>query len=145
MKIEFEQRDIFIGTGDSQWQADFPTLYMQHGAGLDRTVWVLHARYFARHGYNVVAPDLPGHGASSGNAIDSIEGCASWVNRLLAHLHKEHSLLADNLIYCGHSMGSLVALEAAAANVAKVKKLILLGSAVPMVVGAPLLDAAQKK
>ncbi len=143
MKIVFEQQDIFVGTGDTQWNENFPTLYLQHGAGLDRTVWVLLGRYFARHGYNVVAPDLPGHGSSSGEPIDSIEACASWVNRLLAHLHKEHGLAADNLIYCGHSMGSLVALEAAAGNVANVQKLILLGSAVPMGVGEALLSAAR--
>jgi len=116
MIIEYNNQSIFVGTGGAQWRAGLPTLVMQHGAALDRTVWVLHGRYFARHGYNLVIPDLPGHGASAG---------------------------ADELIYCGHSMGSLVTLEAASMQPEKVAKLILLGSAVPMVVGDALLGAAR--
>jgi len=143
MKVEFENLEIFISSGGVQWQADQPTLYMQHGAGLDRTVWVLLGRYFARHGYNVIAPDLPGHGASEGQPFTSIEDNAAWVNRLVAHLGESQSLSATDLIYCGHSMGSLVLLEAAAAQVEKMSRLILLGSAVPMVVGEPLLNAAR--
>jgi pimeloyl-ACP methyl ester carboxylesterase len=27
-------------------------------------VWVMPSRYFARHGLRVLAPDLPGHGAT---------------------------------------------------------------------------------
>lgn len=143
MKIEFEQQHIFVGTGNTDWQAGFPTLVMQHGAGLDRTVWVLLARYFARHGYNVIAPDLPGHGLSEGEPYASIEDNASWVNRLVAHLAQSYPVAANELIYCGHSMGSLILLEAAASQVDKMARLIMLGSAAPMVVGKPLLDAAR--
>ena len=143
MIIEFENHATFISTGAVDWREGQPTLVMQHGAGLDRTVWVLLGRYFARHGYNLVIPDLPGHGASDGDCFTSIEDNAAWLNRLLAHLAQSHPIAGNKLIYCGHSMGSLVTLEAASMQTDKIDKLILLGSAVPMVVGEPLLNAAR--
>lgn len=143
MKIEFNNQTIFVGTGGAQWLEGQPTMLLQHGAGLDRTVWVLLGRYFARHGYNVVIPDLPGHGASQGQAFDTIEQNASWVNQFIEHLAQSQPLNADELIYCGHSMGSLVVLEAASMQQEKMHRLILLGSAVPMVVGEALLNAAR--
>lgn len=143
MIIEYNKLAIFVGSGGAQWGAGLPTLVMQHGAALDRTVWVLLGRYFARHGYNVVIPDLPGHGASDGQPLSSIEENALWLNGLVAQLAQSHPLAVDELIYCGHSMGSLIMLEAASVQPDKVAKLVLLGSAVPMVVGDALLDAAR--
>ncbi len=144
MNISYNKQSIFVSSGGVQWQSGLPTLLMQHGAGLDRTVWVLLARYFARHGFNVVALDLPGHGASDGQPFSSIEQNAQWLNDFVAHLTSTTELAADKLIYCGHSMGSLVVLEAAAMQIEKMDKLLLLGSAVPMVVGDPLLNAARE-
>jgi len=144
MIIEYNKQAIFVGSGGAQWRADQPTLVMQHGAALDRTVWVLLGRYFARHGYNLVIPDLPGHGASDGKALETIEANAIWLNGLVEHLAKSHPLTTDRLIYCGHSMGSLITLEAASMQPEKIAKLVLLGSAVPMVVGDALLNAARE-
>lgn len=153
MNIDFNKQSIFVSSGGVQWQAGLPTLIMQHGAGLDRTVWVLLSRYFARHGFNVVTLDLPGHGSSDGQPFATIEQNAQWLNDMIAHLTSTTVLEADNLIYCGHSMGSLVVLEAASMQVEsekgasensqKMDKLLLLGSAVPMVVGDALLNAAR--
>lgn len=143
MIIQYNNQAIFVGSGGSQWRAGIPTLVMQHGAALDRTVWVLLGRYFARHGYNVVIPDLPGHGASDGQALTSIAANAQWLNGLVEQLAQNHPIATDELIYCGHSMGSLVTLEAASMQPEKMANLVLLGSAVPMVVGDALLDAAR--
>ena len=142
MKIEYNKQQIYVGTAGMLWRSGLPTIIMQHGAALDRTVWVLLGRYFARHGYNLVIPDLPGHGASEGSPLQSIEANATWLNGLVQQLAKSHPLTSDALIYCGHSMGSLVTLEAASMQPEKMKNLILLGSAVPMVVGDALLNAA---
>jgi len=147
MKVLFNNESIFVGDGGMQWRKGLPTLVLLHGAGLNRTVWVLLGRYFARRGYNVVIPDLPGHGASSGKAFATIEDNAAWVNSLMTELCASYPLDAQNLVYCGHSMGSLVMLEAAAAatksNSINVSQLLLLGSAAPMAVGEPLLTAAK--
>lgn len=143
MICEYNQQAIFVGTGGVPWRQGQPTLVMQHGSALDRTVWVLHGRYFARHGYNVVIPDLPGHGASEGQALESIEANADWLNGLVEHLTQTHPLTTTELVYCGHSMGSLITLEAASRQPTNIAKLILLGAAVPMAVGDALLDAAR--
>ena len=143
MIIQYNDQAIFVGSGGSQWSEGQPTLVLQHGAALNRTVWVLLGRYFARHGYNVVIPDLPAHGASEGQALPSIEANATWLNGLVEHLALSHPIKTDGLIYCGHSMGALIVLEAASRQPEKIAKLVLLGSAVPMAVGDALLNAAR--
>jgi pimeloyl-ACP methyl ester carboxylesterase len=52
-----------------------------HGAQNDHSVWILQSRYFAHHGFAVLAWDLPGHGRSAGPALDTVEAMADWVLR----------------------------------------------------------------
>ncbi len=113
-----------------------PTIVFVHGAGHDHSVWNLQARYLARHGYRVLAPDLPGHGRSTGPALSRIEDMAEWLLALLARETDGRATLA------GHSMGSLVALEAASRAGGCIDGLALIGTAVPMPVAPALLDAA---
>ncbi|PID63526.1 MAG: alpha/beta hydrolase [Gammaproteobacteria bacterium] len=124
-------------------KAATPVLVLVHGAGMDHTVWLLLARYFARRGYNLVVPDLPGHGRSGGTPIDNIEGMANWLRELLEHLETEHGLAREKVILGGHSMGALVALEAAGQQPAALHQLLLFGACYPMPVGEPLLEAAR--
>jgi len=44
-----------------------PTVVFIHGVLNDHSVWILQSRYFAHHGWNVLAPDLPGHCRSAGS------------------------------------------------------------------------------
>jgi len=110
---------------------------MLHGAGFDHSTWALHSRWFAHHGYSVLAPDLPGHGRSSGALLPTIADMADWTAALLdaAATAKAHLI--------GHSMGSLIALETAARHPAKVSALGLIGTAARMTVGPDLLKAAE--
>ena len=107
-----------------------------HGAGMDHTVWTLFARHFARHGRNVVAVDLPGHGRSAGDPARSIGEMADWVAALLDALGIERAAVV------GHSMGGLVALDLAARYPDRVRALTLVGSTAPMPVSDAILDAA---
>jgi len=120
-----------------------PVLLLLHGAGMDRTVWVLLARYFARHGWNVVAPDWPAHGGSGGAPLASVEAQASWAWRLLDALRAGHDLGDGPLVCAGHSMGALAAVAMAGERPEGVAHLLLLGAGYPMAVGAPLMDAAE--
>jgi pimeloyl-ACP methyl ester carboxylesterase len=129
---------VFYADGGVAFDARKPTLVLVHGAGMDHTVWTLITRYFARNGHNVVAFDLPGHGRSGGALLPTIEAMAQWLIDMVAALGVEHAALA------GHSMGSLVVLEAAARAPARARSLGLLGFSYPMQVGAPLLEAAQR-
>ncbi len=108
-----------------------------HGAANDHSVWALQSRYFAWHGWNVLAVDLPGHGQSDGPLCTSIEALADWVAAFLDVAH------VKSAVVIGHSMGSLTALELSARRPDLVSKLALVGSAVPMAVGDVLIDAAR--
>jgi len=108
-----------------------------HGAGYDHSVFGLQSRYFGYHGRNVLALDLPAHGRSDGPALASIEEMADWVARFL----DAAALKAASLV--GHSMGSLVALEAAARHPGRIERLALVGTTYPMKVSDALLDAAR--
>jgi pimeloyl-ACP methyl ester carboxylesterase len=129
--------DTFVATGGREFDPSQPTIVLLHGAGFDHTAWALHSRWFAHHGFGVLAPDLPGHGRSSGAPLSSIAGMADWTAALLDAAGAAKAKLV------GHSMGSLIALETAARHPAKVSALSLIGTAATMTVGPDLLKAAE--
>ena len=137
MQLQVNGTDIFIATGGRQFDSALPTVVMLHGAGFDHTSWALHSRWFAHHGHGVLAPDLPGHGRSSGAPLATIAEMADWTAALLDAAGTAKARLV------GHSMGSLVALETAARHPAKVEGLSLIGTAATMTVGPDLLKAAE--
>lgn len=137
MQIQVDGESTYIYTGSRALVKAQPSIVFIHGGGLDHTVWVLQSRYFAHHGFNALAVDLPGHGRSTGAPADSIEGYADWVVRFL------DALEIDEASVTGHSMGSLVALEVAARYPPRVSRLGLIGTATPMPVADVLLDAAE--
>ena len=114
-----------------------PPLVLLHGAAMDHTVWVYHTRYFMHCGRAVIAPDLPGHGHSAGAPLTSVEAMASWLVAVL------DALALPEVALVGHSLGALVALEAAGRAPHRIARLALLGAAFPMPVSDLLLNAAQ--
>jgi pimeloyl-ACP methyl ester carboxylesterase len=137
MQLSVNGIDAFVATGGRDFDPALPTVVLLHGAGFDHTTWALHSRWFAHHGYGVLAPDLPGHGRSSGAPLASIADMADWTAALL------DTAGATNARLVGHSMGSLIALETAARHPAKVSALSLIGTAATMTVGPDLLKAAE--
>src|SRR3546814_4256954 len=91
---------VFAATGGRPFDPALPALVFVHGAGMDHTVWTLQTRYFAYHGWSVLAVDLPGHGGSDGPALDSIEAMGEWVRVALAAVGGRRAA------YVGHSMGA---------------------------------------
>ncbi len=137
MEISVDGKAVFAATGGRPFDPALPSLVFLHGAAMDHTVWALQTRYFAHHGRNVLAFDLPGHGRSDGRALAGIGALADWLIRALDALAIEAAQVA------GHSMGSLVALEAAARHPERVRALALLGTSAPMPVTGALLAAAK--
>lgn len=138
MFITVNQKPAYAYTGSRDLDPAQQTIVFVHGAALDHTVWLLQSRYFAHHGRNVLAVDLPGHGQSRGPVLPTIEAMADWIFAVL------DALAIHEAILVGHSMGSLVTLEAAARHPGRTRRLALLGSAVPMAVADPLLNAARE-
>jgi pimeloyl-ACP methyl ester carboxylesterase len=137
MQLSVNGIETFVATGGREFDRSLPTVVFLHGAGFDHTTWALHSRWFAHHGHGVLAPDLPGHGRSSGAPLPTVADMADWTVGLLdaAGVSKAHLI--------GHSMGSLIALEAAARHAARVSALSLIGTAATMTVGPDLLKAAE--
>src|SRR6266568_6209611 len=108
MQLSVNGIETFVATGGREFDTSLPAIVLLHGAGFDHTTWALHSRWFAHHGHGVLAPDLPGHGRSSGAPLPTIADMADWTAGLLgsAGVSKAHLI--------GHSMGSLIALETAA-------------------------------
>lgn len=127
-------------TGGKTFDPQYPTAVFIHGAQNDHSVWALQTRYFAHHGFSVLAVDLPGHGRSKGEPLLSIEAMSAWLLALLETAQVKHAILI------GHSMGSLIALETAAQitkqNSELIKAIALVGTAYPMKVSAQLLEAS---
>ena len=136
MQLRVDGKAVFAATGGRDFAASRPTVVMIHGAGMDHVVWTLPARSLAHRGRSVLAVDLPGHGGSEAPALASIAEMAEWLIRVLDAAAVEEAALV------GHSMGSLIALEAAAAAPERVRRLALLGVAARMPVHRDLLKAA---
>ncbi|MDQ2988302.1 MAG: alpha/beta hydrolase [Pseudomonadota bacterium] len=137
MILEVEGQQAYCYTGGKQFDAARPTVVFIHGAQNDHSVWILQTRYFAHHGFNVLAVDLPGHGRSKGPAKETVEAMATW---LLAVLDAAG---VDNAILVGHSMGSLIALEASHQAPQRVRALAMLGTTYPMKVSDALLETSK--
>jgi pimeloyl-ACP methyl ester carboxylesterase len=137
MQLKVKGIDTFVATGGREFDTSQPSVVLLHGAGFDHTIWALHSRWFAHHGFGVLAPDLPGHGRSSGAPLSAIAEMADWAAALL------DAAGAGKAKLVGHSMGSLIALETAARHPAKVSALSLIGTAATMTVGPDLLKAAE--
>jgi pimeloyl-ACP methyl ester carboxylesterase len=98
-----------------------PPLVCVHGAGSSSVVWMEVVRRLSPS-RRVVAPDLPGHGQSDRwNPPDdvSVAMYRDAVGTVCAQLKIERAVLM------GHSMGALIALDAAAAWPERVAGLIL--------------------
>ena len=130
-------RATYAYTGGKPFDPALPAVVFVHGALHDHSVWTLLARWFAHHGHAVLALDLPGHGRSAGPALESIEALAEGVLATLDAAGVRRAALV------GHSMGSLIALEAAARAPERTTHLVMVGTAYPMAVSPALLDTAR--
>ena len=137
MQFTVAGQPTYAYTGTRQPLPAQPTVVFVHGAANDHSVWALQSRYFAHHGRNVLAVDLPAHGRSGGEPLPTVEAIADWLVAL------QDAAGVDRAALVGHSLGSLAALAAAARHPGRVGRIALLGPAVPMTVSDALLAAAQ--
>jgi pimeloyl-ACP methyl ester carboxylesterase len=67
MDLDINGQKAYAYTGGKAFDATLPTVVFIHGAQNDHSVWGLQSRWFAHHGFGVLAVDLPGHGRSEGD------------------------------------------------------------------------------
>ncbi|MBS0326460.1 MAG: alpha/beta hydrolase [Proteobacteria bacterium] len=136
MRLEVAGRGVYAYTGTRAANAALPTIVFVHGAANDHGVFALQSRYFAWHGWNAIALDLPAHGRSEGPALASVAAIADWLITVL------DAARVARAVFVGHSLGSLAVLECAGRHAGRVAKIALLAPAVPMTVADDLLAAA---
>ena len=134
--FDVNHHPTYCYTGGKPFDAAKPTVVFVHGVLNDHSVWILQSRWFANHGWNVLAVDLPGHCKSEGPPPASVEEAAQFVLALLDAAGVQKAALI------GHSFGSLIALEAASRAPERVTHLAMVGTAYPMVVSPALLESS---
>ncbi len=138
MELNVQGRRAYAYTGGKPFDPALPAVVFLHGALHDHSVWTLPARWLAHHGHAVLAVDEPGHGRSEAPPLASVEALADWTLELLA------AAGAPQAAFVGHSMGSLIALEAAARAPQRATRLVMVGTAYPMKVSDALLKTARE-
>jgi pimeloyl-ACP methyl ester carboxylesterase len=138
MELMVDGRKAYAYTGGKPFDATLPCVVFIHGACNDHCVWTLLARWFAHHGFGVLAVDLPGHSRSAGPPLPDVEALADWVLALQVAAGMRQAALV------GHSMGSLVALHAAGRAPERATRLVMIGAAYPMKVADALLATARE-
>ena len=139
MQIEINGHAAYCYTGGKAFDASLPVAVFIHGAQNDHSVWGLQTRYFAHHGFAVLAVDLPGHGRSKGAPLATVEAMSDWLLALLDACGVQSATLI------GHSMGSLIALETAGRAPQRARAIALVGTAYPMKVSPMLLEASRSR
>ena len=139
MKINIDGTEIHVATGGRPHQDGLPFVVFLHGAGNSHLTWISQTRAIAFDGYNVVAPDMPGHNLSSGDPVEGIEAQAQWYVKLLSALKCKRAVLV------GHSQGGLITLEIASQQPEMVSGIVFVASAAAIPVNDMLINLAETK
>ena len=137
MYFDVNGKQAFASTGGKDFDNNKPTVMFVHGSGLDHRSWALQTRWFAYNGYSVLAPDLPGHSLSEGEALDNIEDMGGWLADFI------RAAGATQVHAVGHSQGFLEVLELANQAPELLKSITGVGTAGAIPVNPALIDAAK--
>jgi len=109
-----------------------PSVILIHGAGGNHLFWSVELRRLPNK--KVYAIDLPGHGKSSGQAIQSIDDFAEHIRKWI------DALGIFRAIFIGHSMGSAIALDLALKYPENVLGLGLIGAGAKLSVSPDIIE-----
>ena len=104
-----------LGTG--------PALVLVHGDGETARDWQWVAPGLADAGYRVIAPSLPGHGASAPSPSYAMADLASWVGRFA------DAVGVSGATFGGNSIGGSISVHLALQAPDRVHRLVLIDSA----------------
>ena len=78
MKINVRNEEVFASTGGRNFDPSGNVVLFIHGSGQSQLGFMLQHRFFANRGFQCVTPDMPGHGLSKGQPLETIEDMANW-------------------------------------------------------------------
>ena len=115
-----------------------PTVLMIHGAGQRVATWKYQLELLKNHPkFNLIIPDLPGHGGSEGEGLRNIAGYKRFIEEFT------DALGLNDLIPVGHSMGGGLAMVYALEHPEKVKACVLAGTGARLRVAGETLKAVK--
>jgi len=137
MRTQIDGKRVFASTGGKEPQDGQQWLIFLHGAGASHLLWNQQTRALAYDGWNVLAPDLPGHNHSQGPALETVEKQGDWLIALMDGLGIETATII------GHSMGALIGLYLADTHPKRVERLVFVGTAAAIPVNPKLIESAE--
>jgi pimeloyl-ACP methyl ester carboxylesterase len=109
------------------------SLIFIHGSGSDHSGWVQQYSQLHKQ-FNIIAIDLPGHGASSGSGENDVDSYCLWVKKLFAVIQPKAPIII------GHSLGAAIALTFALHYPQEVTGIVPVGGGIKMPVNPDLLS-----
>lgn len=107
----------------NEFKKSRPTVLMVHGAGQSSATWEYQIDALRSHpNFNLIVPDLPGHGKSEGSGHRSIKEYCSFIKDFADTLNLE------KLVLVGHSMGGGMSLVFTLAYPERVYACVLAGT-----------------
>lgn len=108
----------------NSYLSERPTLLLLHGFSADKSIWHRFAK-LAKNDFNLVIPDLLGHGETLYNKTQShtLDAQTKMLMQLMSALKVEHYFVA------GNSMGGMIAMQLLLSDSDRLKKAILLDPA----------------
>ena len=113
------------------------TLVFLHGSTMTKGGMYPFASVFKE--YNCIVFDLTGHGQSDADEPDQISGFAEDVEYSLNQL-KEQSIVTEQVILLGYSMGGAITCEIAIRNNLNLSGIVLLSSGGDLKHYSPMID-----
>jgi len=139
MKLTVSGQDTFASTGGRAFDAEGEVILFIHGSGQSHLGFQLQHRFLANRGFQVLTPDLPGHGLSDGAPLTTIEDQADWIADFMTAAGVSRAHIG------GHSQGGLVALELARRHGDRVRSLIFMATGLAIPVNDALISLADTK
>ena len=136
--IQGDGKQISYVTGRGGIQEGLRTLIFIHGSGGSHLLWN-HQRRFFEKSYNIVAVDLPGHGAAGNDGEQSIGAYAEHLFHLLRVL--------PGSAFClfGHSLGGAIVQQFTLLYPQYVQALVLVGTGARLRVLPKILEGIQER
>jgi len=119
--LQIDGRKIGFAHAGRRWPLRRERLVLIHGSGCSADSWQYQVSSLSRE-FEVVAIDLPGHGASDAASDPSVERYATTVRGVLQRIGRRKVFLA------GHSLGGAVALQVALEHPELLRGLILVAT-----------------